>query len=72
MTSIPKKKSDRPGSNYQEEIPKGKVPAGNKAVKKPEDKDYTREQADFKNIAKKREKGEQPVNPVKTPPGKNN
>jgi len=70
MNSAPKEKSKKPGSNYQEETPKGKVPSGNKAVKKPEDKDYTKDQANFKNIAQKREKEEQPVHPVKTPPKK--
>lgn len=68
MNSEPKKKSESPASNYQEEIPKDKVPAGDKAVKKPEDEDYNREEADFKNPAKKREEEEQPVHPVKNAP----
>ncbi len=68
MNSEPKKKNEKPSSNYQEEIPKGKVPAGNKAVKKPEDKDYNKENANFKNAAKRKETDEQPVNPIKTPP----
>ncbi|MGB4776536.1 MAG: hypothetical protein WBP45_15265 [Daejeonella sp.] len=33
-----------------------------KAVLKKEDEVYTKEEADFKNIAKKRENSEQPVN----------
>lgn len=65
MNSEPKKKSEKPGSNYQEEIPKDKVPARGKAVKKPEDEDYNQENANFKNPAKKREESEQPVHPVK-------
>jgi hypothetical protein len=68
MNSEPKKKNENPSSNFQEEIPEGKVPAGNKAVKKPEDKDYTREEADFNNMASRKENDEQPVDPIKTPP----
>lgn len=68
MNSEPKKKNQSPSSNYQEEIPKGKVPVGDKAVKQPEDKDYREEEANFKNPAKKREEGEQPVHPVKKAP----
>jgi hypothetical protein len=68
MNSEPKKKNGNPSSNFREEIPKGKVPAGDKAVKKPEDKDYNREEANFKNPAKKREDGEQPVHPIKKAP----
>jgi len=68
MNSEPKKKSGKPSSNYLEEIPKDKVPAGDKAVKKPEDKDYQKEEADFKNPAKKREQEEQPVHPIKKAP----
>lgn len=68
MNSEPKKKNESPASNYQEEIPKDKVPAGDKVVKKPEDEDYNREEADFKNPAKKREEEEQPVHPVKKAP----
>ena len=40
----------------------------NEAVVKPEDKLYTRDEADFVNPAKRRETDEQPVHPVKTPP----
>ena len=40
----------------------------NEAVVKPEDRIYTREEADFVNPAKRRETEEQPVHPVKTPP----
>lgn len=68
MNSEPKKKNEKPGSNYLEEVPKDKVPAGDKAVKKPEDKDYRKEEANFKNPAKKREQEEQPVHPIKKAP----
>lgn len=68
MSTEPKKTTDKPGSNYREEVPKGKVPEGDKAVKQPEDKDYTEEEAHFKNPAKQREKSEQPVDPVKKAP----
>lgn len=37
----------------------------NEAVVKPEDRSYTKEQADFGNPAKKRETSEQPVHPSK-------
>jgi hypothetical protein len=68
MNSEPKKKNEKPSSNYREEIPKDKVPAGDKAVKKAEDKDYKGEEAHFKNPAKKREESEQPVHPIKNAP----
>ena len=68
MNSEPKKKNENPDSNYREEVPKGKVPAGDKVVKKPEDKDYNEENAHFKNPAKQREQGEQPVHPIKKAP----
>jgi hypothetical protein len=38
------------------------------AVVKPEDKNYKKENATFKNPAKRTEQGEQPVHPVKDPP----
>ena len=68
MNSAAKKTNEKPSSNFQEETPKGKVPEGDKAVKQPEDKDYNKEEAGFKNPAKRRETDEQPVNPIKTPP----
>jgi len=68
MNSEPKKKNDKPSSNFREEVPKGKVPAGDKAVKKPEDMDYDRKEPHFKNPAKQREQGEQPVHPIKKAP----
>ncbi|RZK80903.1 MAG: hypothetical protein EOO92_06490 [Pedobacter sp.] len=68
MNSAPKKTNDKPSSNFREEAPKDKVPEGDKAVKQPEDKDYTEEEANFKDPAKKREQSEQPVHPVKKEP----
>ena len=38
------------------------------AVVKPEDQVYEKEEADFKDIAKKKEKQEQPVHPIVNPP----
>jgi hypothetical protein len=40
----------------------------NEAVVKPEDKLYTRHDADLPDPAKRRETDEQPVNPIKSPP----
>ncbi len=68
MNNAPKEKNERPSSNFQEEAPKGKVPSGDHVVKQPEDKDYTKDEPDFKDIAKRKENQEQPVNPIKTPP----
>jgi len=63
--SGPKEKSNQPGSNYEKEIPKGREPLDHKTVKKAEDQDYNKEEANFKNPAKKRELSEQPVHPIK-------
>jgi hypothetical protein len=68
MNNEPKQKNEKPSSNFEEPIPKGKVDEGEKAVKKPEDKDYNQEDADFKDPAKQRERGEQPVDPIKKAP----
>jgi len=68
MNSEPKKKSEKPGSNYQEEIPEGKVPEGDKVVKKPEDETYKKDEPRAKNMVYRKENDEQPVNPIKTPP----
>lgn len=68
MNSESKKKNESPASNYEEEIPENKVPAGDKVVKKPEDEEYNRDEVDFNNPAEQREKGEQPVHPVKKAP----
>lgn len=40
----------------------------NEAVVNPEDLQYRKEDADFKDIAKKKEQQEQPVTPLKEPP----
>lgn len=64
------KKSNKPVSNFQEPQPKGKVPRGEQAVKKPEDKVYHEKPAlsKSKNPAKQREEGEQPVHPINKAP----
>ncbi|MET4080104.1 hypothetical protein ABIB40_000044 [Pedobacter sp. UYP30] len=64
----PKKISDKPGSNYQEEHPKDSEPTDHKTVKKPEDKVYTKDEPHYKNPAKQRENDEQPVHSIKDPP----
>jgi len=68
MNTEPKKKNEKPSSNFKETVPEDKVDKGDKAVKKPEDKDYKEENADFKDPAKERESGEQPVDPIKKAP----
>lgn len=68
MNSADKEKNEKPSSNFQEESPKGKVPSGDHAVKQPEDEVYTKDEPDFKNVAKRKENQEQPVDPIKTPP----
>lgn len=40
----------------------------NEAVVHPEDLEYHQEEADFGDVAKRKEQGEQPVDPVKEPP----
>lgn len=40
----------------------------NEAVVNPEDLQYRKEDADFKDIAKRKEQQEQPVTPLKEPP----
>jgi len=66
MNKQPKKTNEKPSSNFQEPL---KDP-GNQAVKKPEDKDYTKEKDDFKNPARDRERSEQPVDPIRKAPAK--
>jgi hypothetical protein len=70
MNNEPKNKNEKPSSNFEETVPKGKVDEGNKAVKKPEDKDYQEENPDFKDPARQREREEQPVDPIKKAPTK--
>jgi hypothetical protein len=68
MNNEKTKTSEKASSNYKEPQPKGKVDKGEKAVKKPEDKVYTKDPAIAKteNPAKQRENSEQPVHSVKT------
>jgi hypothetical protein len=68
MNSEQKKTNESPSSNFQEETPEGGVPKGGKAVKKEEDKDYTEDDVNFEDAAQRKETGEQPVDPIKTPP----
>ena len=70
MNNEPTKKNEKPSSNFKEPTPEGKVDEGNKAVKQPEDKDYQQENPDFKDPAKQREREEQPVDPIKQTPKK--
>jgi len=70
MNNEPTKKNEKPSSNFKEPTPEGKVDEGNKAVKHPEDKDYQQENPDFKDPAKQREREEQPVDPIKQAPKK--
>ncbi|MCZ4244792.1 hypothetical protein [Pedobacter punctiformis] len=65
--SGPKEKSKKPGSNYEQEIPKGREPVDHKTVKKKEEKQNIKE-LDSKNLAKERELSEQPVHPIKKAP----
>jgi hypothetical protein len=67
MNSAPKKKNESPSSNFEEETPKGKVPAGDKTVKQPEDKNYEAEEPEFDDMVQKKTTGEQPVQPNKPP-----
>jgi hypothetical protein len=66
MNNSSKKKNEKPSSNFEEPI----SDKGNKAVKKPEDKDYTQDDPDFKDPARQREREEQPVDPIKKAPAK--
>ena len=66
--SGPKKTSDKPGSNYEEEIPKDREPVDHRTVKQPEDEVYTKDEPHYKDPATQRENDEQPVNPIKDPP----
>ncbi|MDN3586478.1 hypothetical protein QWY86_07375 [Pedobacter aquatilis] len=62
-----KEKSDKPGSNYEEEVPKGREPIDNKTVRKPNDSS-PQKPAKTQNPAKQRENEEQPVHPIKKAP----
>ena len=65
--SGPKSKSEKPGSNYEEEVPKGREPVDHKTVRKPNDSVPNLEPKS-KNPAKTRELEEQPVHPIKKEP----
>jgi len=65
--SGPKITNDNPGSNYQEEVPKGREPVDHKTVRKPNDS-LPNKPSKTDNPAKKRENEEQPVHPIKKAP----
>ncbi len=65
--SEPKVKSDKPGSNYEKEVPKGREPVDHKTVRKPNDSKPNLAPKS-KNPAKTRELDEQPVQPIKNAP----
>lgn len=65
--SGPKVTSDKPGSNYQEEVPKGREPVDHKTVRKPNDSTPNKDPK-TNNPAEQRENEEQPVNPIKEAP----
>lgn len=70
MNSEPKKKNESPSSNFEEEIPKGKVPAGEKVVKQPEDENYQAEEPEFDDMVHRKTNDEQPVQPINKPPAR--
>ena len=74
MSSKESKKSDAPGSNYQEPQPKGTVPEGDHVVKQPKDKLYVKQSSDstYPDPSKYKENSEQPVYPIKSPPNEEN
>ncbi|MBO9675079.1 MAG: hypothetical protein J7577_16650 [Sphingobacteriaceae bacterium] len=65
--SGPKIKSDKPGSNYQTEVPKGREPVDHKTVRKENDS-LPNKPVRTNNPAKQRENEEQPVHPIKKAP----
>ena len=65
--SGPKITNDNPGSNYQEEVPKGREPVDHKTVRKPNDS-LPNKPSKTDNPAKERENEEQPVHPIKKAP----
>ena len=67
MENGPKITSDKPGSNYEEELPKGREPLDHKTVRKPNDTDPNLPPKS-KNPAKTRELEEQPVHSIKKAP----
>jgi len=67
IMSGPKETSDQPGSNYKEEVPKGRKPVDNQTVRKPNDSKPNKP-VKTDEPAKQRENEEQPVHPVKDAP----
>lgn len=67
IMSGPKVKSDKPGSNFEEEVPKGRTPVDKKTVRKPNDSTPNKP-VKTPNPAKQRENEEQPVHSIKKAP----
>ncbi|SFA53574.1 hypothetical protein SAMN04488511_11293 [Pedobacter suwonensis] len=65
--SGPKVKSDKPGSNYEKEVPKGREPVDHKTVRHENDSTPNKP-VRTNNPAKHRENEEQPVQPIKKAP----
>lgn len=65
--SGPKETSNKPGSNYQEEVPKGREPVDHKTVRKANDS-IPNKPPKTNNPAQQRETEEQPVHPIKKAP----
>lgn len=65
--SGPKETSDQPGSNYKEEVPKGRKPVDNQTVRKPNDSSPNKH-VKTDNPAERRENEEQPVHSIKKAP----
>ena len=65
--SGPKEKNDQPGSNYQEEVPKGREPVDHKTVRKENDSKPVKPPK-TNEPAKQRENEEQPVHSIKKAP----
>lgn len=62
-----KEKSTQPGSNYEEEVPKGRAPKDHKTVRQPNDTEPVKPPK-TENPAEQRENEEQPVHPIKKAP----
>ncbi|PWS26008.1 hypothetical protein DHW03_18340 [Pedobacter yonginense] len=65
--SGPKKTSDNPGSNYEEEVPKGRKPTDHQTVRKSNDS-LPNKPPKTDNPAQQRENEEQPVHSIKKAP----
>lgn len=62
-----KETSDKPGSNYKEEVPKGRKPVDHQTVRKPDDSTPNKP-VKTDDPAAQRETEEQPVHPIKKAP----